>query len=48
MNIPLTICDYRSLDVDNDIHVTELRKPTIIVQATESRVTLKMPKSGTI
>lgn len=25
MNIPLTICDYRSLDVDNGIHVTELR-----------------------
>jgi len=25
MNVPLTICDYRSLDLDNDIHVTEKR-----------------------
>lgn len=25
INIPLSICDYRSLDPDNDIHVTELR-----------------------
>jgi hypothetical protein len=25
MNTPLTICDYRSLDLDNDIHVSEAR-----------------------
>ncbi len=25
MNMPLTICDYRSLDLDKDIHVSEAR-----------------------
>jgi len=35
MNTPLTLCDYRSLDLDNDIHLSEVR-------GSESTVSLYM------
>ncbi|CAF1208337.1 unnamed protein product [Rotaria sp. Silwood1] len=31
MNTPLTICDYRSLDLDNDLHVSEIRNSLVTI-----------------
>ncbi|CAF1174296.1 unnamed protein product [Adineta steineri] len=31
MNTPLTICDYRSLDLDHDLHVSEVRGTTATI-----------------